>query len=145
MAGSQIALLSGPQDVSQLDSIINTLISSINPVLAGTVAVPQLVTAGSTTGNIPSFGQVTLNSTTRTAGTTGRYKLPAPIPGQQLILTSISTVQATVSGLLERGKTKLTFKSTAALASAKLPSAILTALSTSAWGVSASFGNVAST
>lgn len=145
MSGTLIPLLTGPQDPSQLDQVINALIAQINPVLAGSVAVPQAVTAGSTTGTLPNFGQVTLNSTTRTSGTTGRYKLPAPVPGYQLFLTSLSTVQATVSGLFERSKTKLTLKSTAALASAKLPSVFLTGLSTSAWGVTAGFGNVAST
>lgn len=141
-----LPLFSGPQDPSLLFYYLDQLIAAVNPVLSGSTPVPLAVSAGSTTGNLPAFGQVTLNTTTRTAGTTGRYKMPAPVVGQMVILTSESTVQATVTGLFNKTKTKLTLKSTAALsAGVKLPSVILTALSTAAWGVSAGFGNVAST
>lgn len=143
-----IALLSGPQDPSQLDAVVNQLIENINAYLAGTggsvITVP--VSAASTATSIsPTSGQVTVNTTTRTAGTTGRYTVTAPsAAGQVLKITSLSTVQATITGAFSRSRLKVTMKTTAALTSAaKLPSMILTALSTSQWMVSASYGNVA--
>lgn len=149
MPGTSIATLTGPQDPSQLDNIVNQIILAVNGYVTGVTPEVVVVSAGSTAGNLPTAGAVTLNSTTRTSGTTGRYTLPAPTAaqiGQQLSLTSLSTVQATVTGKFEKIKTKLTLKSTAALsAGAKFPSVMLTALSTSAWGVIAGFGNVAST
>ena len=149
MAGIQLSSFSGPQDPSLLFYYLDQIIGSLNPVLSGATPIVQGVSAGSTSGNLPSAGAVTLNSTTRTAGTTGRYTLAAPTSaqiGQNLSLTSISTVQATVTGKFEKIKTKLTLKSTATLANgAKFPSVLLTALTTSAWGVIAGFGNVAST
>ena len=141
-----IALFSGPQDPSQLEALLNQLIVSANGYFLGTTPEVLPVTKGTTSTPLPGFGAMTVNSTTRTAGTTGRYTLSAPVTGQTLSIQSLSTVAATVTGLFERGKTKLTFKSTAALsAGAKLPAVILTALSTSSWGVTSGFGNVAST
>lgn len=141
-----IPLFTGPQDPSQLDNLLNQVIVGLNGFVTGTTPETVQVSAASTAAAIPNFGQFTLNSTTRTAGTTGRYTLSAPIRGQQVILTSLSTVKSTVTGVFERGKTKLSLISTATLAAgAKLPSVILTGLSTAGWGVSAGFGNVAST
>lgn len=139
-----IPLLSGPQDPSQFENTINTLIVQINAGASGSspYAAPTAQTTGSA---ITGFGAVTVNTTTRTAGTTGRYTIAAPVPGRTVTITSLSTVKATITGLFSRGKTKLSLTTTAAVATAKLPSVILRALSTSAWSVSASFGPVTST
>lgn len=145
MSGSPISYLSGPQDPSQIDATINGVITQINGVLTGQTSASS-VTAQSTAVNIPGYGAVTVNSTTRTAGTTGRYTIAAPVNGHQQIITSLSTVQATITGLFSRGRTKITLKSTAALsAGGQLASVILRAISTSAWSVSASHGNATCT
>jgi hypothetical protein len=144
MAG--IALLSGPQDPSQLEALLNQLITQMNGYFLGTTPEVLPVTKGTTSTPLPGFGSITVNSTTRTAGTTGRYMISAPVPGQTLSITDLSTVTATITGLFARNKTKLTLKSTAALsAGGKLASVILTGLSTSAWGITSGFGNVATT
>ncbi len=143
-----ISLLSGPQDPSLLNYDINNLINSINGFLTGSggSALTVPVSAASTATVIANTaGQVTVNSTTRTAGTTGRYSLAAPVAGVTLKITSLSTVKSTITGLFERSKTKLSLSSTAALASVNLPSVILTGLSTSAWGITAGIGKIAST
>ena len=143
-----IPLLSGPQDPSQLNASLNALIEQINGYVTGTGGsfITSPVSAASTgTAISATAGQVTVNSTTRTAGTTGRYSLAAPQLGVTLKITSLSTVKSTITGSFERSKTKISLSSTAALASANLPSVILTGLSTSAWGLSASIGKIAST
>ena len=146
MAGVQLSSFSGPQDPSLLFYYLDQIISSLNPVLSGSTPVPQGVSAASTSGNIPSAGALTLNTTTRTATTTGRYSLAAPTAaqvGNLLLLTNISTVKATVKGAFEKSKTLITLKSTTA--AANRPSVILTALSTSVWGIFGLAGPVTST
>jgi hypothetical protein len=140
-----ISLLSGAQDPSQLQASINALITSVNAYLGGTggnvMTVP--VSAASTATNISATaGVVTVNTTTRTAGTTGLYNLAAPVAGVTLKITCPSTVKARITGLFARSKTKITLSTTAALATAKLPSIILTGRSTSVWDVSAGFGSI---
>jgi hypothetical protein len=140
-----ISLLSGPQDPSQLDAVINSLINSINAYLAGTggsvITVP--VSAASTgTAIAATAGKVTVNTTTRTAGTTGLYTIAAPVAGVQVEITCPSTVKARITGLFARSKTKLTMSTTASLATAKLPSIILTGRSTSVWDLTAAYGSV---
>ena len=146
MAGVQLSSFSGPQDPSLLFYYLDQIIASLNPVLSGSTPVPQGVSAASTSGNIPSAGALTLNTTTRTATTTGRYSLAAPTAsqvGNLLLLTNISTVKATVKGAFEKSKTLITLKSTTA--AANRPSVILTALSTSVWGIFGLAGPVTST
>ena len=107
MAGVQLSSFSGPQDPSLLFYYLDQIIASLNPVLSGSTPVPQGVSAASTSGNIPSAGALTLNTTTRTATTTGRYSLAAPTAaqvGNLLLLTNISTVKATVKGAFEKSK-----------------------------------------
>ncbi len=140
-----ISLLSGAQDPSQLNNQVNALITSINAFLTGSggsvMTVP--VSAASTATNIAATaGVVTVNTTTRTAGTTGLYNVAAPVAGVTLKITCPSTVKARITGLFARSKTKLTLSTTASLATAKLPSIILTGRSTSVWDVSASYGAV---
>lgn len=148
MAAPSIPLITGPQDPSQLNSTINALIESINGFTSGTAGsfITTPVSAASTAASIAATaGQVTVNSTTRTAGTTGRYTLAAPQIGVTLKVTSLSTVKSTLTGLFERGKTKISMTSTAAIGLTNLPSVILTGLSTAAWGVTAGIGKVLST
>lgn len=139
-----ITLLSGPQDPSQLENTINTLIVALNGALTGQ-SPTNGVSAQSTAGAITGYGSVTLNTTTRTAGTTGRYAIAAPVAGRTQIIKNLSTVKATITGLFERGKTKLSLTSTAALASANLPGVMLRGLSTSAWAVVAQTGKILTT
>ncbi len=137
-----IALITGPQDVSQLDSVLNGLIVQINSGFSGATpgAAPS---AGSTSVAITGYGTVTVNTTTRAAGTTGRYSLAAPVAGRNLAIKNMSTSAATITGVFERSKIKLTLaKSTAVLATAKLPGVMLRGLSTSAWAIVASYGPV---
>lgn len=137
-----ISLISGPQDPSQLDATINTLITQLNAALTGQSPVNG-VTAQSTAAAIAGFGAVTLNTTIRAAGTTGRYSIAAPVNGRVVDLKNLSTSQATVTGLFERSKVKLTLaKSTAALATARLPGVRLRGISTSAWALIATYGPV---
>src|ERR1051325_3451788 len=140
-----ISLLSGPQDPSQLDAVINSLINSINAYLAGTggsvITVP--VSAASTgTAIAGTAGKVTVTTTTRPAGSTGLYTSAAPVPGVEVEITCPSTVKPRITGLFARSKTKLTMSTTASLATAKLPSIILTARSTSVWDLTAAYGSV---
>jgi hypothetical protein len=140
-----ISLITGPQDPSQLDAVINGVIVQVNNQFSGQTASVS-VSAQSTLSALSGYGAVTVNTTTRTAGTTGRYSIAAPVSGRVMTISSQSTVPATITGLFNRGRTKVTLKTTAALtAGAKLPSVILRGLSTSAWAVAASFGNVATT
>lgn len=137
-----IPLLSGPQDPSQLEATLNTLIVQLNAQLTGSTPA-STPSAQSTAASIAGFGTVTLNTTTRAAGTTGRYAIAAPVPGRTVALKNLSTSQAIVTGLFERSKVKLTLaKSTAALATAKLPGVMLRAISTSAWALIATYGPV---
>ena len=142
MAG--IALTSGPQDPSQLEAQINALITSLNSYLTGGTAITSSVSAASTgTAIAAAAGQVNLNSTTRAAGTTGRYTIAAPVAGYTITLKNLSTSAALITGLFERSKTKLTMaKSTASLATAKLPGVLLRGLSTSAWAIIGTYGPV---
>lgn len=137
-----IALLSGPQDPSQLDAVLNGLIVQINNGLSG--ATPSASPSAASTGAaIAGYGTITVNTTTRAAGTTGRYAIAAPVPGRALAIKNLSTSQATITGLFERSKVKLTLaKSTAVLATAKLPGVMLRAISTSAWALIATYGPV---
>lgn len=140
-----IPLISGPQDPSQLDAVVNSLISQINAANTGQ-SPTNGISAQSTAGAIAGFGSaVTVNTTTRTAGTTGRYTIAAPVAGRVQIIKNLSTVKATITGLFERGKTKISMTSTAALASANLPGVILRGLSTSAWGVVGQTGRILTT
>ncbi len=142
MVGSPISLLSGPQDPSQLDAVINGVIVQVNAVLTG-VTPARAVSAASTAVAIAGTGGITLNTTTRAAGTTGRYSIAAPVSGRTVSLKNLSTSAATVTGLFERSKVKLTLaKSTAALATAKLPGVMLRGISTSAWALIATYGPV---
>lgn len=144
MVGSPISLISGPQDPSQLENTINTLIVSLNNTLTG-VTPAQGVTANTTGQTIGGLGNVTINTTTRATTSTGRYTIAAPVAGRQVVIKNLSTIKATITGLFERGKTKLTMTSTAALGSANLPGVILRGLSTSAWGVVAQTGKILTT
>lgn len=140
-----IALISGPQDPSQLDALINQLIGNVNSFLTGSGGnvLTTPVSAASTAAAIAATaGAVTVNTTTRTAGTTGLYNVAAPVAGVTLKITCPSTVKARITGLFARSKTKLTLSTTASLATAKLPSLILTGRSTSVWDVTASYGAV---
>lgn len=137
-----ISLISGPQDPSQIDNTLNGLIVQINSGFSGSTPGTS-PSAGSTSVAITGYGIVTVNTTTRAAGTTGRYSLAAPVAGRSISIKNLSTSAATITGLFERSKVKLTLaKSTAVLATAKLPGVMLRALSTSAWGLIASYGPV---
>lgn len=144
MVGSPIAELSGPQDPSQLEATINGLIVQLNSVLTGS-SPSSTPSAQSTAASIAGFGTVTINTTTRTAGTTGRYAIAAPVAGRNVVIKNLSTVKAVITGLFERGKTKISLTSTAALASVNLPGVMLRGISTSAWAVVAQTGKILTT
>lgn len=77
MAG--IALLSGPQDPSQLDAQLNTVITNVNGYLLGLTPTYNLVSAvtSSSTATIQNgYGYLELNSTRAKT-----YKVAAPQPG----------------------------------------------------------------
>ena len=141
MSGSPISYISGPQDPSQLENYLNQVITAVNAVLIGSTPA-STPTAQSTAQTIAGYGVVTVNTTTRTASSTGRYTIAAPIAGRQVIIKSLSTVKATITGLFERSKVKITMSTTASLATAKLPSVILRAISTSAWALVGAYGPV---
>ncbi len=136
-----IPLLSGPQDPSQLENVVNTLITQLNAALTG-VSPTNGITANTTGQAIAGVGNVTINTTTRATTSTGRYTISAPVAGRTVGIKNLSTIKATITGLFERGKTKLTLSSTAALASVNLPGVMLVGLSTSAWGVRAQTGKI---
>lgn len=140
-----ISLISGPQDPSQLEALLNSLIVQINNTNNGTTPANP-VSAASTASSISGGGAVTVNTTTRTAGTTGRYSIAAPVSGRMTVISNNSTVKATITGLFSRGRTKISLTSTASLAAGgKLASVILRGISTSAWAINASHGNAACT
>lgn len=134
-----IALLSGPQDPSQLESTINSLINSLNGYLFGTSAQTASVVNGTTSANLQAYGVVILASTVAGA----QYKLPPPPAiGQSVRLVSKSTLSQTVtltSGYFFSNRTKLTFKTT----NVGVPEAIeLVGRSSTIWAISAAAGNV---
>lgn len=135
-----VALFSGPQDVSQLDSLLNTLVNAINAAASGAAPTTVPVVAGTTAAALPASGVVLLGSTTAGAA----YTLSAPVRGQSVRLINGSTKNCTIAGLFNKTKTKLTLTSTTG---AKLPqlAAALIGLSTAAWGIYAVAGNVKST
>lgn len=139
-----LSLLSGPQDPSQLEASLNTLITQLNGALSGS-APTNGITANTTGQPIARFGNITINTTTRATTSTGRYTISAPIAGASVVIKNLSTIKATITGLFERGKTKLTLSSTAALASANLPGVVLRGLSTSAWGIVSQTGKILTT
>lgn len=144
-----IALLSGPNDPSQLQNALNALITTLNGMIGGTPGGPGVVTAlqsGTTGSNLPTSGLVTLASTVAGAA----YVLPNPTPGilgQTVQLVTISTKSQTVAGRFNSGNTKLTFKTTRGTGGSEtFQSAILTALSTAlGWAITSLSGTVKST
>ena len=140
---TQLALLSGPQDPSQLDATINILIESLNPVLAGTSPVLSNVVTGTTSATLQGFGTVILGSTVASAA----YVLAAPVRGQQVELITQTTKACTVtlvSGTFNKTHTKLTLKTTTGT-TALQQAVTLTGLSTSVWGITSAAGSVKST
>ncbi len=135
-----IALLSGPQDVSQLDSILNGIINQINAGLTGTTPLTSPVVTGTTSAALPANGTVLLGSTTAGAA----YTMSAPVRGQTVRLINGSTKNCTIAGLFNKTKTKLTLTSTTGAKIAQM-AVSLVGLSTAAWGVSAVAGLVKST
>lgn len=148
MAG--IALLSGPQDPSNLEAQLNSLITSMNAFLLGTSAtLSQLsvVTSSSTGAVQANFGVLELNSTRAKT-----YKIAAPgvgsgigaelivfnnkksTAGQGLTISSTNT-----SKFINNGTTsaQLTFKT-------KGQSVTLIGVASSRYLVSANIGSVTS-
>lgn len=140
-----LSLLAGPQDPSQLDATINTLIAAINPILGGSVPVPNQTTLGTSSANLGTFGTIILNST----ATNSAYTLPNPTAaqlGQQVELILVSTKGAAITGKYDTTKTKISLSTTASAATAKFPAVTLTALSTTrGWGVTSAFGGTIKT
>lgn len=146
MPVSGIPLFSGPQDPSQIENLLNQVIAQANGAITGSSPTGQQIVAGTTAANLPTFGVVTLSSTVANAA----YTLPGPTNaqiGQTVELVSVSTKNQTVAGKFVGSKTKLTFKSTAALASAiRLPAVTLTAISTAlGWANTGMVGTVRTT
>lgn len=135
-----LALFSGPQDVSQLDSLLNTLVNAINANSSGASPQTNPVVTGTTSAALPASGVVLLGSTTAGAA----YTLAAPVRGQSVRLINGSTKNCTIAGLFNKTKTKLTLTSTTGAKIAQL-AVTLVGLSTAAWGVSSVAGLVKST
>lgn len=146
MALAGIPLFTGPQDPSQLDALLNQVIVAANGAITGSSPTGSQLTAGTTAANLPTFGVVTLSSTVANAA----YTLPGPTNaqlGQMVELVAISTKSQTVALKYNTTKTKLTFVSTAALATAqRLPAVTLFAASTTrGWVATGMVGSVKST
>lgn len=138
-----IALLSGPQDPSQLNNTINALIGSLNGYLNGSTPVSSPVVNGTTGATLPDYGIVTISTGTN-------YVIQRPLPGVQVEIITQSTKQMFVTvlggGTFNKNKTKLTFKTTNAAGGANVQqSAILTGLTTSIYSISSVVGSVKST
>jgi hypothetical protein len=135
-----ISLFSGPQDVSQLDSLLNTLVNAINAGFSGATPTTNPVVTGTTSAALPASGVVLLGSTTAGAA----YTMSAPVRGQSVRLINGSTKNCTIAGLFNKTKTKLTLTSTTGAKIAQM-AVSLVGPSTAAWGVSSVAGNVKST
>lgn len=138
-----IALLSGPQDPSQLDAVINSILAQINPVLNGSVPTQSAVVNGTTLANLPNFGVVTISTGTN-------YVLGRPVPGQEVDLITQSTKQMFVTilggGTFNKGNTKMTFKTTSGAGGAEVwQAASLVGLTTSIYGIKSISGTVKTT
>lgn len=145
MPVSGIPLFSGPQDPSQLDALLNQVITWANGAITGSSPTGSAVTAGTTAVSLPTFGVVTLSSTVASAA----YTLPGPTNaqiGQTVSLVTVSTKTQTVAGKFNNANTKLTFKTTRGAAGVEAwQAATLTALSTTlGWGMTGSVGTVRS-
>jgi len=101
-----IALLSGPQDPSQLDAVINSLINSINGYVGGTTALTAGITPGTTSADLAAFGTVTLTSTSATAS----YLLSPPALGQTV--TIVATLSSTGNQTVAIDSTSVTYNTT---------------------------------
>jgi hypothetical protein len=139
-----IALVSGPQDPSQLDNLINSLIGSLNGYLTGSTPLTVPVVNGTTGANLPNSGVVTISTAT------GNMVLSRPIPGQEVDIITQSTKSMTVTilggGTFNKTHTKLTFKTTNAAGGANVQQAVsLVGLTTSIYGIKAVIGTVKST
>lgn len=141
---STIALLSGAQDPSQLNNVVNSLIGQINGYVTGATPTISPVVTGTTSANLPNFGVVILGSTV--AGAT--YVLSRPVVGQSVQLVSQSTKSQTVTilaaGTFNKSHTKLTFKTTTGTTA--LQQAIsLVGETTSIYAITGAAGSVKST
>lgn len=141
---STIALITGPQDPSQLDNSLNSLIAQLNGYLTGSTPLVNPIVAGSTTGSLPTSGVVTLGSSG--AAHSATYSLPRPTAaqiGQSVQLITTTTNSQLVTGLFNKSHTKITMKTTAG--NTVLQAAVsLVALSTSAWGITGFAGSATS-
>lgn len=135
-----IPLLSGPQDPSQLDNLLNQLIIQINGYVSGTTPQTVQISTATTSAAIAASGTVILGSTVSNA----LYAMAAPVKGQTVRLITNSTKGARIGGLFNKTKTLITLLTTAGAKLAQ-PAVVLTGLSSSAWGISAVAGNVKST
>lgn len=145
-AATALPLLTGPQDPSQIDALLNALIIAVNPVITGVTPAAQPVTAGTTSANLPNYGLVTLASTVASAA----YVLGRPVPGVPVELVSITTKSQTVTilggGTFNKSNTKLTFKTTNGAAGAEVwQAASLIGLTTSVYAITGLSGTVKST
>lgn len=147
MAG--IPLFSGPQDPSQLQNLLNQVLTTIGGYVAplpGQSGPITPIQAGTTSANLPASGLVTLSSTVASA----QYTISRPILGQTVKLVTITTKAQTVAAptgvTFNKGNTKLTFKTTNGAAGVEVwQAAELTALSTSVWALTGSIGTIKST
>lgn len=136
-----LPLFSGAQDPSQLENLINQVITYLNNGFSGATPQTVPVVAGTTSANLPANGTVTLSSTVASA----IYTLTAPVRGQTVALVTVSTKSQTVRGLFNNGNTALTFKTTRGAGGREVWQAVtLRGLSTAAWGIIGMSGTVLS-
>lgn len=145
-AATALPLLTGPQDPSQIDALLNSIILAVNPVITGATPAAQPITSGTTSANLPNYGLVTLASTVASAA----YVLGRPVPGVPVELVSITTKSQVVTilggGTFNKSNTKLTFKTTNGASGVEVWQAVsLVGLTTSVYAIVGANGTVRST
>jgi hypothetical protein len=138
---SQIALLTGPQDPSNLDAVVNSVIAQINGYLSGVTPIVTQVSAASTTGTAISAVGLTTLTTTKASDT---YTLASPVIGQQKILFCTKTTTGATHMAITMASTAVRLSTTIKkiIFATKNQCLTLIGLSSTTWGITSNVGTV---
>jgi hypothetical protein len=136
-----IALLTGPQEASQLEATINALIATLNGYVMGTtpLQVPSVVLSSSSVVIGPGLTQLNTTKTTMT------FKLGNPTLGERrTIFASKSTTAGSAGQIVTPNSTLVTFSTTIKklIMKTKNMSVDLIGLSSTSWGIVSNVGTV---
>jgi hypothetical protein len=138
---SQIALLSGPLEASQLEATLNAIIQTLNGYVGGNTPLVEPFTSLSSSATVIGPG-ITSLATTKT---TMNFKLGNPTLGQTVtIFASKSTTTGSAGQVVTCNSSLVTFSTTIKklIFKTKNMCVILKGLSSTSWGIVSNVGTV---